>query len=110
MAHRQTQNGVERGGLGQVGNEEGGGNYPRTFRVEFTVKSGPIPCPVKGCSGRAATSEAMQVHFCHWHVRDIVVILGEGNLPHPRCSLCNVLVLLRLLNGMHQRTYIDVGT
>ena len=33
----------------------------------------------------------MQVHFVHRHVLDTVVILEEGNFPHPRCALCNML-------------------
>ena len=28
----------------------------------------------------------MRMHFCSRHVRYIVIILEEGNLPHPRCS------------------------
>ena len=52
--------------------------------MEFTAKSGPMPCPVKGCSGQAATRTAMKVEFWHWHVRDTVVILEEVNLPLPR--------------------------
>ena len=27
----------------------------------------------------------MRVHVLHRHVQDTVVILEEGNLPHPRC-------------------------
>ena len=34
----------------------------------------------------AATRTAMRVHFLHRHVLDTVVILEEGNLPHPRCT------------------------
>ena len=33
-----------------------------------------------------------------------MVILEEGNLPHPRCPLCNMLVLWKSLNGIHTRT------
>ena len=41
----------------------------------------------------------MQVHFLHGHVRGTVFILEEGNLPHPRCPRCNILVPWRALNG-----------
>ena len=44
--YRQTQHGVAKGGLGQEGDEEGGGDNPRTFRMAFPKKSGPMPCPV----------------------------------------------------------------
>ena len=46
----------------------------------------------------------MLVHICHWHVWDTVVILEEGNLPHPRCPLCDMMVSWKALNGMHRRT------
>ena len=62
VAHRQTQHGMEKGGSGQVGEEEGGGNGPRTFRIAFPVKSVPRPLPVEWCSGRAATWTEMWVN------------------------------------------------
>ena len=46
----------------------------------------------------------MQMHFCSRNVRDIVIILEEGNLPHPRCSRCDILVPWRALNGRHHAT------
>ena len=46
----------------------------------------------------------MRMHFCSRHVRDIVIILEEGNLPHPRCSQCDMLVPWRALNGRHHAT------
>ena len=81
VAHRQTQQGVANWGLGQEGDEEGGGDDPRTSRMAFPTNAVPRPCPVEGCSGRAATRTAMRVHFWHRHVWDTVVILEEGNLP-----------------------------
>ena len=47
---------------------------------------------------------AMRVHFWNRHVRDTVVILEEGNLPQPRCPMCDILVTWREMNGMHQCT------
>ena len=44
----------------------------------------------------------MRVHFWRRHVRDVVIILDEGNLPHPRCSRCEILVPWRSLNGRHK--------
>ena len=38
------------------------------------------------------------------HVWDIVVILEEVNLPHPRLSRCDMLVPWRALNGKHHDT------
>ena len=85
-----------------MGDKEVKGNEPRTFRMAFSAKAGPRPCPVKGCSGRAATWTAMQVHFWHRNAQDTVVILDKGNLFHPRCLLCDMLVPWGSPNGMHQ--------
>ena len=46
----------------------------------------------------------MRVHFVHLHVLDAVVILEEGNFPHPRCAQCDMLVPRRALNGRHPGT------
>ena len=37
-------------------------------------------------------------------MRDTVIILEEGNLPHPRCENCDMLVPWRALNGRHKDT------
>ena len=83
VAHRQTQHSVVKGGLWQEAEEEFGGDGPRTYRMAFPAKAGPRPGPVEGCSGRASTQTAMMVHLWNRHVRDTVVILEEGKLPHP---------------------------
>ena len=46
----------------------------------------------------------MRMHFCSRHVRDIVIILEEENLPHPRFSQCDMLVPWRALNRRHHAT------
>ena len=46
----------------------------------------------------------MRVHFVHWHVQDTLVMLEEGNLPHPRCPRCNLQVPRKVLNGRHMGT------
>ena len=46
----------------------------------------------------------MRVHFLHRHVLDTVVILEEGNSPHPRCARCDMQVPRRALNGRHLGT------
>ena len=80
------------------------GGDPRTYRMDLPTKGGPRSCPVEGCPGRAGTRTEMRMYFCSWHVRDIMVILEEGKLPHPRCSRCNMLVLWRDLNRKHHDT------
>ena len=37
-------------------------------------------------------------------MRDIIIILEEGNLPHPRCENCDMFVPWRALNGRHKST------
>ena len=46
----------------------------------------------------------MRVHFVHRHVQDTVVMLEEGNLPHPWCPRCNLQVPRKALNGRHLGT------
>ena len=46
----------------------------------------------------------MRVHFWRRHVRDIIIILEEGNFPHPRCENCDMFVPWRALNGCHKST------
>ena len=46
----------------------------------------------------------MRVHFLHRHVRFTVVILEEGNLPHPRCPRYDMLFPWRVLNRRHLST------
>ena len=70
----------------------------------FPTRVGPRPCPVKGCSDQASMRMAMKVQLWHRHVRDTIVILEEGNLPHPRCPLCDMMVPWKALNGTHRRT------
>ena len=43
VEHHQNQHGVAKGGLGQEGDKEGGGNNTRTFRIAFHAKSGLMP-------------------------------------------------------------------
>ena len=80
-----------------------GGEEPKTFKMEFP-RGGAETCPVEGCPGRAGTRTAMRVHFWRRHVRDTVIIIDEGNLPHPRCEKCDMLVPWRSLNGRHKDT------
>ena len=38
------------------------------------------------------------------NVRDSVIILDEGNLHHPRCPRCDMLVPCKALNVQHTTT------
>ena len=74
------------------------------YRMSFPEKGGPRQCPVEGCSGALETRTAMQVHFVHRHVQDTVVMLEEGNFPHPRCAMCDIQVPSKALNGLYLGT------
>ena len=51
-----------------------------------------------------ATRTAIRLHFVHRHVLDTVVMLKEGNSPHPRCARCDMQVPRRALNRWHPGT------
>ena len=99
-SHRVTQHGWEAEERWRWDASATGGE-PQTYRMALPTKGGPWRCPVEGCPGRAGTRTAMCMHFFNWNVRDIVIILEEGNLPHPRCPRCDMLVAWRALNGRH---------
>ena len=85
-SHRMSQHGraMERKWTwthATMGREE-----PKTYQMEFP-KGGAKRCPAEGCPGRAGTRTAMRVHFWRRHVRNTVIILKEGNFPHPLCTL-----------------------
>ena len=72
--------------------------------MSFPAKRCRRRCPVERCPGVLATQAAMRVHFVHRHVHNTVVILEEGNLPLPRCPLCDLQVSRKALNGRHLGT------
>ena len=80
------------------------GGETQIYRMAFPTKGGPWSCPVEGCPVRAGTRTATRMHFFNRNVRDIVIILEERNLPHPRCPQCDMLVPWRALNGRHHNT------
>ena len=102
-SHRMTQHGKAKEEQWSW-NASATGGEPITYRIDLPTKGGPRGCPVEGFPGRAGTRTAMRMHLCSRHARDIVIILEEGNLPHPRFSRCDMLVLWRALNGKHRDT------
>ena len=72
--------------------------------MAFPTTGGPRNCPVKGCPGRATTRMAMRVHFFHRHFQNTVIVLVEGNLSHPWCPQCKMMVPWRTLNWRHIAT------
>ena len=53
---------------------------------------------------RGSGARYLCIHFSHRHVRDIVMILEEGNHPYPRCPQCDMFVPQKSLSGQHFAT------
>ena len=77
---------------------------PQTCFISFPNAAESRDCPVKGYKGRAVMVTWLRVHFLHRHMWDIVVILKDGNLLHPWCPFCDMLVLWEDLNSLHPNT------
>ena len=65
---------------------------PRIYRVSFPRAYGSIGCPVGGCERQETMCTNLWIHFMHRHVCDMIVIMEEGNRPHPRCPDCDMFV------------------
>ena len=72
--------------------------------MSFPEKGGPRRFPVEGCQGELATRTSIRVHFVHRHVLNTVVMLAEGNFPHPWCARYDMQVPQRALNCPHPGT------
>ena len=46
------------------------------------------------------------IHFVHRQVWDTLVILKEGNHPHPQCLDCDIFVPWVAFNRYHLTTYL----
>ena len=101
--HLHTQNWNATGGRRHWGTTAPNRD-PHTYKMTFLTAGDLRNWPVKECWGEAYMRTAMQVHFYHQHVRDNMIILGEGNSPHPRCPQCNMLVTWQALNRRHIAT------
>ena len=82
----------------------GGIQHPMTaYRV--SVPTGiSVDCPVEGCPGRATNRANLRAHFAFRHPTDVITIVEEGSVPHPRCDLCDMFVPWEALNKGHQTT------
>ena len=80
------------------------GGEPQTYKIASPTAGGKRNCTFKGCQGRAVTRMKIQVHFLHRNYRDTVIILEEGNPPHPWCPWCDMLVQWKDLNRGHINT------
>ena len=72
------------------------------YRVSFTTILARLRCHVEGCRGSASSRTNLRVHFSHRHSKYSIVILEEGNQPHPQCPQCEMFVPQEALNSAHQ--------
>ena len=80
VAHRKDQNGTSWGPkwVATPTNPS-----PRMYRVSFLWAFESVGCPVEGCGGRKLTRTNLRIHFLNRHMQDMIVIMEEGNRPHP---------------------------
>ena len=102
-SHMMTQHG-RAAEIRQQWSTPAAGIGTQTYRVSLPAKGGPQKCPLAGCTGRVVTRTAIWVNFVHRNFLDTVVIMEEGNSPHPRCTRCNMMFLRRALNRRHPGT------
>ena len=80
-AHRQSQHRIV---WGAHWDNTPPPEYPQLYCLSLPKKAGLVEFPAKGCSGRATSHTKLRIQFMHFHMRDAVVILEEGNHPpHP---------------------------
>ena len=101
--HQQTHHRKAAGGRWHWGTTDPGGE-PQTYKMAFPTTVIPRNCPIEGFWRWTVAHTAMQVHFLHRHVKFTMIILREGNLPHPRCTRCDMLVPCKALNRRHINT------
>ena len=65
---------------------------PTQYRVSFLDILARLRCPVEGCRGTVSSQTNLRVNFSYQHPWGIIVILEEGNQPHPRLPQCYLFV------------------
>ena len=63
--------------------------------------TGTVSLTVKGFMMGDTGRVNLWVHFVHHHVGDKIVILKEGNRPHPRFPNCDMFVPCMALKRRH---------
>ena len=65
---------------------------PHAISGLLSRAAGSEEFPVEGCGGRASTCTNLQIYSVQRHVQDTIVIMEEGNHPHPLCPTCDMFV------------------
>ena len=77
----------------------------QTYRVSFPKSLLWLRCLVERCLGGALNRTNLLVHFLHFHMRETIVVLKEGNRTYPRYPQCDMFVSHKALNCRHLKTY-----
>ena len=62
------------------------------YRVSFNTTLSQLRGPVEVFWGTSSSWTNLRVQFAHRKPRSRILILEEGNQPHPRCSQCGMFV------------------
>ena len=89
-SHQQAQNRKETPPQGETATAT---PDPMIYRVSFPRVTESIGYPVEVCKGRETTRTNLRIHFILQHMRDMIVIMEEGNRHHPRCLDCAMFIL-----------------
>ena len=81
-SHQMTQHGKDCTSVESWNKSATGVGETQTYWIYSPTKEETREYPVEGCPGRAGTRTAMRVTFWRRHIRDIVIILKEGNFQH----------------------------
>ena len=92
--------------LEMEGRGYGGGRRGKATDIPDRVTQGGGQRRVQWKGVRRGQGHGRRCGFTSWrrHVRDIVIILEEVNLPHPICTRCDMFVPRRDLKGRHKNT------
>ena len=88
--HRQDQNGTSWGTQWEATHPPP--PDPRLYKVYLPWTYGFQKCLVEICGGWVSTSTNLRIHFVQYHMQGKIVILEEGNDPHPCCPACGMFI------------------
>ena len=73
----------------------------KAYLVSFPRIATAIHYPVEGCQFRDFNCTNLRIHLSHRHMRDTIIILEEGNCPHPCLPKCDMFIPWKALNWRH---------
>ena len=71
---------------------------PKEYRVALLHTDTSIDQPFEGCPRKATSFPNLRMNFMHRHVEDIIIIMNEVTIPHPRFKQCDMFIPLEKLS------------